>query len=107
MDDTTRRRLAFLAACKSGLAPTSVYSFETGRHTNMEAGPAFMIDHGTATRFTDSYDEGRKANWTFALNGGEFSGYDYGSGDHYDGKISDRSIQIYDHGEGRYFDYSV
>ena len=107
MDDKTRRRLAFLAACKAGLVPTSVYSFETGRHTNMEAGAKAMIDHGTGTRFTDKYDEGRKAWWQLELTGNEFSGYDHGAGHHFSGTISGRSVQIYDHGLERYFDYSV
>jgi len=107
MDEKTRRRLAFLAACKSGLAPTSVYSFETGRHTNMEATPQGMIDHGTGTRFTELEDLGRKSDWRFQLSGNAFKGYDYASRHYFSGVITGRSIQLYDHGEERYFDYSV
>ena len=108
MDDKTRRRLAFLVACKAGLAPTSVYSFETGRHTNMEAGAqGMMIDHGSGTRFDHSFDYARDADWRLKLAGSEFTGFDHGFGHHFAGVITGRSVQIYDYGEGRYFDYSV
>ena len=107
MDDRTRRRLAFIVAVKAGLKPTSVYSFEADRHTNMEDKGTWMIDHAARVRFSDAYDYGRKAHWQVELTGAEFTGYDHGFGHHFTGKITGRSIQIYDHGAGRYFDFSV
>lgn len=107
MDDRARRRLAFLVAVKAGLKPTSVYSFATKRHTNMEARDGFMVDHSARVRFTEEYDYGRKAHWQVTLEGEEFSGFDHGSGHHFSGRIAGRNIQVYDHGMERYFDYSV
>ena len=107
MDEQTRRRLAFAVACKKGLAPTSVYSFDADRHTNMEVRAETMFDHSTRSHFTDEYDHGRQAHWQFKLDRDEFEGFDYGSRHHFSGFVAGRSIQIFDHGEDRYFDYSV
>ena len=40
-------------------------------------------------------------------NGQKFSGYDYGSGSHFSGSISLKTVQLFDYGTNQYFTYSV
>jgi hypothetical protein len=107
MLEQTRRRLAFLIAVKKGFTPGTIYSFARDSHTRIDIGPKTMFDWSTRTHFTDEYDYGQKAHWQLKLDRDEFEGFDYASQQHFSGFVSGRSIQIYDRGEDRYFDYAV
>jgi hypothetical protein len=41
------------------------------------------------------------------VSSGGFSGYDHGSKGHFEGIVKGATVQLYDHAEGRYFDYAA
>jgi hypothetical protein len=39
--------------------------------------------------------------------GGQFTGYDYGSSSFFNGTVLGRSVSLYDHGDSGYHNYTV
>ena len=108
MKEEIRRMIAYEAASRvNRQPPSSVYSYDRGRHTSMGAG----YDYEAGAHFGGSgsslYHYGTSSHLNLNLNGQRFTGYDYGDGHHFSGSVNGRSVQIYDYGESRYFNYSV
>ncbi|RZJ98475.1 MAG: hypothetical protein EOO76_16375 [Novosphingobium sp.] len=53
------------------------------------------------------YDGGDKAFVTLEIDGLNAKGYDRGSSSHYSLTITDQIVQLYDHGQAEWFDYSI
>jgi hypothetical protein len=104
MKEEIRRAIAASAVAKAtGTSPSSVYSYQRGKHTPMSSG----YDYEAQAHFSDSYHYGTGSHISLQMNGTNFSGYDYGDSHHFAGSVNGRAVQIYDYGEGRYYNYSV
>jgi len=99
------RRAAAATVLKEvrGSYPSSLYSYSTGRHTNMEGG----YDYDARAHYSNSYHYGNRTHYTISVNDNTFSGFDYGDSHHFSGTVNDNSITIYDYGEGKYYRYSA
>jgi hypothetical protein len=108
MKEEIRRMIVFEAASRvNRRRPSSVYSYDEGRHAAMGAGYDYEAGAHFAGSGSSLYHYGTSSHLNLIVNGKNFSGYDYGDGHHFSGSVSGRSVQIYDYGEGRYFTYAV
>jgi hypothetical protein len=55
----------------------------------------------------DIYDEGEKAFLSLAIDGATARGYDRASAGFYEAQVSERTVQIYDHSEKRWFAFDI
>ena len=109
MKEDARRAVAYAAALRaSKKAASSIYSYEKGRHSFMSTSYDYdTSSHLSGVKLGNIYHYGLGANISLNVSGRNFSGFDYDSSSHFSGTISGRSIQLYDYGEARYFNYSV
>ena len=110
--------VAFLAASlKAGRAYTHVYDHDAGRE--IAVGGVVKPDHVevveglTGARILGKPEallhEGSRSHIQLALEGGGFSGYDYGSASHFRGEFQEEGavVQLFDHETGRYHAFHV
>ena len=112
MKEETRRAIAHAAVARvNGSAHGTVYSHAAARHTHFSGNGARGYDHDAGAHVSESgaglYHHGLGAHITLDVNGDNFSGYDHESGSHFSGGVSGSSVQIYDHGEGQWFNYNA
>jgi hypothetical protein len=103
-----RRAIVVNAAAQiSRRAPSSVYSYHRGKHTQIN--PTYDYEAGAHIGGSGSslYHYGVGAHISLSVNGTSFSGYDYDGGHHFSGSVNGGTVQLYDYGEGRHFNYSV
>ncbi len=110
MKEEIRRAVAFaVLAPPEGNKDCEIYSYDNERRSKFCGNSSDFLDYDAGARVTrfgpDLYHYGL---WQYvSLNAAaeSFSGYDHGAKCHFEGVIKGASVQIYDHGEGRYFDY--
>jgi hypothetical protein len=108
MKEETRRAIVVNALLSiNGRAPTTIYSYEQGKHTHMSSGYDFDAQAHFTASGSSFYHYGTRSHVQLSTNGSSFSGYDYDEGHHFNGSVRGSSIQVYDYGAARYFSYSV
>ncbi len=110
MKEEIRRAVAFaVLAPAEGNKDCEIYSYDNDRRSKFCGNSNDFHDYDSGARVTrfgpDLYHYGlwNYVNLTAAAE--SFSGYDHGSKSHFEGVIKGEIVQLYDHGEGRYFDY--
>lgn len=107
MTEEARRRIIYAIARSMGRTPTTVYSFSAGEHTQMSGSGTAFYDHGSGAHFSDKYDFESSSHWKFDVTGTDFTGYNFGSSDHFSGSIKNGAAQFYDYGTSGWYHYSV
>jgi hypothetical protein len=103
-----RRKLAYLAARMSGLRSTSIYSYASDEHSEMSGSNGEYFDYRRGERFTPTHDHATGARWTIELKGGEFSGYNFGSEEHFSGTVDAAGlVRFHDYGTKAWYDYAA
>jgi hypothetical protein len=110
MNEAIRRAIAHAAVARTaGQTQASVYSHEADRHTPFSGAGAGGYDHDARADIGDTgaglYHHGLRAHISLQVNGDHFSGYDCQSRSQFSGRVSGSSVQLYDHGERRWFRY--
>ncbi len=113
MKEETRRAIASTAAARiNKKSISSIYSYDQKKHTPVSCDKdGDMYDYGSkafvSKSGSDLFHYGTHAHINLSIDGDRFSGYDYDSKHHFVGNVNGSSIQIYDHGEHKYFNYSA
>ena len=111
MKEEVRRAVAFAVLAQDGGGETTIYSYGTEHRTKMSGSRDDFFDHDISARIvrsgTSLYHYGLWHHIDLNVNSTSFSGFDHGSNCHFKGVINGRAAQLYDHGEGRYFDYAM
>jgi hypothetical protein len=108
MREEIRRAIAVNAAAQINKRnPSSVYSYQSGRHSSMTPQYDYEARAHIGGSGSSLYHYGVGNHVSLNVNGNDFAGYDYDGGHHFSGRVSGSSVQLYDYGEGRYFNYSV
>jgi hypothetical protein len=110
MKEEIRRAVAFaVLAPPEGHKDCEIYSYDNDRRSKFCGNSSDFHDYDSGARVTrfgpDLYHYGlwHYVNLTAAT--GTFSGYDHGSKCHFEGVVKGEIVQLYDHGEARYYDY--
>ena len=109
MNEDIRRAVAYAASGRAnGKFASSIYSYGAGGHTSMSE----TYDYGAGAHLGGMKDGnifhyGQGVHIQLTMQGSQFKGYDYNSGSHFSGRVSDRSVQLYDYGSGGYHNYQV
>lgn len=98
-----------------GKKVAGIYDHAAGRHLRIAAecrdGRVQAYDGDRAARFGGSlpelFDDGDRAFISLAVEGMTAQGYDRGSASAYVANVTDRVVQLYDHGEGAWFAFDV
>jgi hypothetical protein len=108
MLEAQRLKLAYLAARLSGLKATSVYSYSSGEHSQMSGSGGEFFDYRRGERFSEREDHATGARWTIELKDGAFSGYNFGTKEHFSGTIDAAGlVRFHDYGTGEWYDYAA
>jgi hypothetical protein len=112
-----RYMIAFLAASlNAGRTFTHVYDHDAGREVAVggvvQPDRIAVIEGLTGARIDGEpkalIHSGSRSHIQLALEGEGFSGYDYGSGSHFNGSFQEQgAVQLYDHQTGRYHAFHV
>ncbi len=98
-----------MLAPESGNAETILYSHAADHRTKMRGNKSDFHDYDADARVVSYgsklYHYGLWHYVDLTVSDASFSGYDHGSKCHFEGAINGNTVQLYDHGEGRYFDY--
>jgi hypothetical protein len=109
MKEEIRRFVAYAGAGRStGQFGRSIYSYDRGQHSSMSK--TYDYECGAHLSGADNgrmYHYGLSAHVSLDVDGDAFKGFDYSSGSHFSGRVNGRSVQLYDYGEGRYYNYTV
>ena len=110
MIEEIRRAIAHAAVARTGgQTQASVHGDETHRHTPLSEAGSGGDDHNARAQIGDTagglYHYGLRAHISLQVNGDHFTGYDCQSRSHFSGRVSGSSVQLYDHGERRWFSY--
>lgn len=100
MKEEIRRVVAYAAASRANSKlSSSIYSYATGRYTNMSE--SYDYDAGAHLGGV------RKGNIYHYGEGAHIKGFDYSSGSHFSGRVSGRSVRLFDYGSSDYFHYTL
>lgn len=110
MKEEVRRAVAFaVLAPEDGNKDCEIYSYDKDRRSRFSGNSNDFLDGDMGARVTrfgpDLYHYGLWQYVTLTVADKSFSGYDHASKCHFEGVIKDWIVQLYDHGEARYFDY--
>jgi hypothetical protein len=102
-------------ALVTGRKVAGLYDHSAGRHLRIAAearGRSLMgFDGGRQARFggtlPDLGDAGRPPTVWMELTGGEGRGFDRASSTHFAVKVSERTVQLFDHSRGEWFAFAV
>lgn len=95
---------------------SSVYSYSESAYLNIDANVAGnrvdCYDYRNGCHCDGSipslYHYGESGHLDFNVKGsGNYSGYDYSTGSHFDIVVRGRSAEVYDYGTSSYFSYSL
>jgi hypothetical protein len=112
----TRAMIAASAhAFVTGKTVAGIYDHAAGRHLRIAAecrGEHLQgFDGDRSARFggtlPEIYDAAAKAFVSLQLDGATARGYDRGSSTAYEARVSDHTVQLYDHGDGTWFAFDV
>ena len=111
MKEEIRRAVAFAVLARDGQQDCEIYSYEQGRHSKFSGNANDFWDYGMGARIArfgpDLYHYGFWQYISLTVNADSFSGYDHGSNCHFEGVVKGVTLQLYDHGEGRYYEYGL
>lgn len=108
MDEKSRRRIAFIAAAKEGLAGNSIYSYDTGKFVFLDNnGSGSYYDHDSNTFFEDEYDFDSGNFWEVNGTSGKYDGYHFGFSQFFECSVNGKSIELYDFGSGSFHNYEL
>jgi hypothetical protein len=112
MKEETRRAVAFaVLAPEEGNKDCEIYSYDKDRRSKFTGNSNDFLDGDMGARVTrfgpDLYHYGLWQYVSLTVTDRSFSGYDHGAKCHFEGVIKDWTVQLYDHGEARYFDYGA
>jgi hypothetical protein len=112
MKEEIRRAIAHAAVVQiGGTAHSHIYSYNEGHHTLFSGSGAGGFDHAAGAHVLASgsnlYHPGLASHILLKVHGRNFNGYDHESGSHFSGSVNGNSVQLYDCGEGRYFNYTA
>jgi hypothetical protein len=110
-----RRAIAFIAAKEIGEARgNSVYDYDVSKyvHFSGQVGERIQIyDHDAGAHVTGSkasiYHYRTGAYITLQINGNRFSGFDHGSGQHFNGTVRRSNVQLFDYDGSGFHHYLV
>ncbi|KKC24467.1 hypothetical protein [Sphingomonas sp. SRS2] len=99
----------------TGKKVAGLYDHAAGKHLRIAAearGESLQgFDGDRSAKFggtlPEIYDAGDKAYVSLVIDGMTASGYDRASSGHHSVKVSDRQVQVHDHGEGVWFAFDV
>ena len=112
MKEEIRRAVAFAVLAPSeGNKDCEIYSYDNDRRSKFSGNSGDFHDYDSGARVTrfgpDLYHYGLWHYVNLTAGAESFSGYDHGSKCHFEGVVKGEIVQLYDHGEGRYYDYSA
>jgi hypothetical protein len=110
MHEHIRRAVAFaVLAPEAQNVEGTIYSYSENRRSKMSGNRNDFFDHDAGVRIAGAklYHYGRWSYIDLAIDGDKFSGFDHDSKTHFEGAVKGRLVQLYDHGEKRYFDYAA
>ncbi len=120
MQDHTRRSVAYIVVRLAGHPSGAVYDHHIRSWTNI----AGHVDHGairiydydrrahlSGLQFREGlslFDHADRAHLELSASGsGRYTGYDHGTGSHFEVQARGRSVEVYDHQTGQLHSYSV
>jgi len=112
MKEEIRRAIAFaVLAPEEGNKDCEIYSYDKDRRSKFTGNSNDFLDYDMGARVTrfgpDLYHYGHWQYVSLTVGEKSFSGYDHEAKCHFDGVVKDTTVQLYDHGESRYFDYGA
>jgi hypothetical protein len=112
MKEEVRRAVAFaVLAQPDAICDCEIYSYANDRRSKFSGSGSDFYDYDFGARIARSgdhlYHYGHWHHISLNVSAGSFSGYDHGSKCHFEGAVKGTIVQLYDHGEGRYFDYAA
>jgi hypothetical protein len=112
MKEQIRRAVAFAVLAFEGESiERTLYSYAENRRSKMSGKRHDFFDHDAGVRIagkdTKLYHYGEWSYIELDVSGSKFAGFDHGSKTHFAGVIKGQLVQLYDHGEKRYFDYAA
>jgi predicted dehydrogenase len=110
-----RAAIAYVASKAAGKSRgATVYDFDRSKyvHFSGRVGTTVSVyDHDAAAHITgpinNLYHHGQSAHIQLQLNGNQFSGYDFGTSNYFQGTIRQTNVQVYDFGDGRWHQFHV
>lgn len=110
-----RRAIAFIAAKAMGRPRgATVYDYDAGAHFHFSGNVGSRVsiyDHDAHAHITGSlqslYHHGFGNHIRLKIDGGKFTGFDFGTGSHFQGTVRQQNVQFYDFQTGRFFHYLV
>ena len=108
MKEEIRRAIAVNAAARiNGKDPSSVYSYDRRRHTNISPTYDYEARAHTGGSGSSLYHYGLGSHINLTVKGKNFEGFDYNEGHHFSGSVTGSTVQLYDYGAGQHFTYNV
>jgi hypothetical protein len=112
LKEEVRRAVAFaVLAQENGTQDCEIYSYAKDRRSKFSGNAGDFHDYDMGARVArfgaQLYHYGLWHYVSLDAKAGTFSGYDHGSNCHFEGVVNGRTVQLYDHGERRYYDYCV
>jgi hypothetical protein len=110
MKEEIRRAVAFaILAPEEGEQDCVLYSYVNDRRSKFSGNRSDFHDYDCGADVARDgeflYHYGLWHHIKLDANADRFSGYDHGAKCHFEGVVRDGIVQLYDHEEGRYFDY--
>ncbi len=117
MKPHVRRGVAFVVRkAISGATSSSIYDYSESSHFHfsgtVSASSVSVYDHAEGCHVSGNlpnlfhHGDGRHIQLVIG-NGQHFTGFDYGTGSHFSGRVSGRSVSLYDYEHGQHFNYSL
>lgn len=108
MLEQQRLKLAYLAARLAGVRASSIYSYQDREHSQMSGSGDEYFDYRRGERFSTTADHATGARWTIEVKDGGFSGYNFGTKEHFSGTIDAAGlVRFHDYGTGEWYDYAA
>jgi hypothetical protein len=112
MKEEIRRAVAFaVLAQPDAVRDCDIYSYANDRRSKFSGSSSDFYDYDFGARIArvgdHLYHYGFWHHVSLNVSSGAFAGYDHGSNCHFEGVVRGMTVQLYDHGEGRYFDYGA
>jgi hypothetical protein len=116
MNPRTRACVAYVAGTKiSGSSSGSIYDYAQAKNLSIsgqvDGQYVNVYDYErkcyVSGMLPNLFDYGSGAPVSVEVSGQNFSGYDYSTKHHFSGSVSGNSVSLYDHGESKYFRYTV
>lgn len=116
MDPDIRAVIAAVAfACTTGKPVAGLFDHDAARDRRVAAErrddrvKGFDGERNVAFGGTlpEIHDEGTKAYLSFTIEGDQVRGFDRASGGHFEARVGEGVVQVFDHAQGTWFAYDV